>query len=197
MTRQRIALAVGAVAVTAVLVWLLFAALPRWFPRASSSASSGTPPPSGPTANEQPVRKIKARLFYVADDGLRLTGIEQEVPYAAQTPEQAREILKAQLAPTRPPLISAIPAGTTLRALFVTPEGQAFVDVSPEIVTAHPGGSLNELLTIYTVVHALTLNLPAITSVQLLVNGKEVDTLAGHVDLRRPLAKNLQLTIGE
>jgi hypothetical protein len=69
--------------------------------------------------------------------------------------------------------------------------------VSPEIVTAHPGGSLNELLTIYTVVHALTLNLPAITSVQLLVNGKEVDTLAGHVDLRRPLAKNLQLTIGE
>ena len=28
---------------------------------------------------------------------------------------------------------------------------------------------------------------------QLLVDGKEVDTLAGHVDLRRPLAKNLQL----
>jgi hypothetical protein len=27
--------------------------------------------------------------------------------------------------------------------------------------------------------------------VQVLVDGKEVDTLAGHVDLRRPLAKNL------
>jgi spore germination protein GerM len=197
MTRQRMALLAGAVAVTAVLAWLLFVALPRWVPRASGTASKDTSTPSSQTANEQPVRKIKARLFYVSDDGLRLTGIEQEVPYAAQTPEQAREILKAQLAPAGPPLISAIPAGTTLRALFVTPEGQAFVDVSPEIVSAHPGGSLNELLTIYTVVHALTLNLPAITSVQLLVNGKEVDTLAGHVDLRRPLAKNLQLTIGE
>jgi hypothetical protein len=27
--------------------------------------------------------------------------------------------------------------------------------------------------------------------VQLLVDGKEVDTLAGHVDVRRPLLKNL------
>jgi hypothetical protein len=51
------------------------------------------------------------------------------------------------------------------------------------------------MLTIYTIVHALTFNLPAVTAVQLLVDGKEVDTLAGHVDLRRPLSKNLQLAI--
>ena len=43
----------------------------------------------------------------------------------------------------------------------------------------------------YTIVNALTVNLPAVSGVQVLVNGKEVDTLAGHVDLRRPLAKNL------
>ncbi len=58
-------------------------------------------------------------------------------------------------------------------------------------MTAHPGGSLDELLTIYTIVNALTMNLPAVTSVQVLVDGKEVDTLAGHVDLRRPLTKNV------
>jgi hypothetical protein len=33
--------------------------------------------------------------------------------------------------------------------------------------------------------------LPAISRVQILVDGKEVDTLAGHVDLRHPLEKNL------
>ena len=43
----------------------------------------------------------------------------------------------------------------------------------------------------YTFVNALTTNLPAVTAVQVLVDGKEVDTLAGHVDLRRPLAGNL------
>ena len=49
-------------------------------------------------------------------------------------------------------------------------------------------------MTVYTIVNALTVNLPAITRVQLLVDGKEVDTLVGHVDLRRPLQKNLKWT---
>jgi hypothetical protein len=44
---------------------------------------------------------------------------------------------------------------------------------------------------VYTLVNALTENLPAITAVQVLVDGKEVETLSGHIDLRRPLAKNL------
>ena len=86
--------------------------------------------------------------------------------------------------------MSAIPAGTTLRALFITEGGEAYVDLSRELAAAHPGGSMNELLTVYTIVNALTVNLPAVTSVQLLVDGKEVETLAGHVDLRRPLGKS-------
>ena len=64
------------------------------------------------------------------------------------------------------------------------------MDFSPEISTGHPGGSKAELLTVYTIVDALTVNLPAIKAVQLLVDGKAVETLAGHVDLRGPLAKN-------
>jgi hypothetical protein len=47
------------------------------------------------------------------------------------------------------------------------------------------------MLTVYTLVDVLTVNLPAIATVQLLIDGKEVDTLAGHVDLRRPLVQNL------
>jgi hypothetical protein len=43
----------------------------------------------------------------------------------------------------------------------------------------------------------LTTNLPAVTSVQVLVDGKEVETLAGHVDLRGPLSKNLDYVQGQ
>ena len=59
--------------------------------------------------------------------------------------------------------------------------------------TAHPGGSLTELLTVYAIVNAVTANLPAIQRVQLLVDGKEVDTIAGHVDVRRPLTRDTTL----
>ena len=61
------------------------------------------------------------------------------------------------------------------------------------MASTHPGGSLDELLTVYAIVDALTVNLPSITGVQILIDGKEVDTLAGHVDLRRPLPANRAL----
>jgi hypothetical protein len=82
-----------------------------------------------------------------------------------------------------------VPPGTQVRAVYVT-SGEAYVDVSREVVTAHTGGSLNEQLTVQTMVAAVTVNLPAVSRVQILVDGKEVDTLAGHVDLRQPLARN-------
>jgi spore germination protein GerM len=121
-----------------------------------------------------------------------LTSVERDVPYGEGTIEQAKAIINAQIAPATEPLVSPVPAGTTLRALFVTPKGEAYVDLSGELAAAHPGGSLNELLTVYALVDALTVNLPAISTVQVLIDGKEVETLAGHVDLRRPLAKSLR-----
>ena len=66
------------------------------------------------------------------------------------------------------------------------------MDLSADAQAKHPGGALDELFTVYTIVNALTVNLPAITRVQILIDGKEVDTLSGHVDLRHPLQKNLQ-----
>ena len=158
------------------------------------AAAAAAPPPAAAVPAPQG-RKIKAQLFYVSDDGMRLVSVERDVPYAETAVDQAREILNAQVAPVAAPLVSAVPAGTVVRALFLTEGGQAYVDLSRDVATAHPGGSLNEMLTIYTIVHALTFNLPAVTAVQLLVDGKEVDTLAGHVDLRRPLSKNERLAI--
>ena len=70
---------------------------------------------------------------------------------------------------------------------------EAFVDLDATVRTKHPGGSMNELFTVYTIVNVLTTNLPDIQSVQLLIDGHEVDTLAGHVDLRHPLRKNENL----
>jgi hypothetical protein len=179
-----IAAAAFLIAAIALLVILLQ-------PRPSGQADA--PPPGAATADAAvPARTIKARLFYVSDDGTRLTSVEREVPFA-EGGEQAREIIAAQIAPAPATLVSAVPPGTSLRALYVTDRGDAYVDLSGEVVTAHTGGTLNELLTVYTIVNAVTVNVPAIRSVQILVGGKEVPTLAGHVDLRQPLAKNAAL----
>jgi spore germination protein GerM len=153
---------------------------------ATPTAAAASPAPAEP--------KIKATLYYISEDGLSLPGVQREVPFGDPIVEQARRIVESQLAAAPAPYVSPIPAGTRLRALYVGERGDAFVDLSGEVRGAHSGGSLDELFTTYAIVNALTVNLPAITRVQILVDGKEVDTLAGHVDLRRPLQKNLKWT---
>jgi hypothetical protein len=184
MTAWRAA-SVAAIALLVVaFVWVVRSA-PRW---RSSTRIVAAPSPTAPVP---PGRKIKARLFYINESGTKLIGIERDIAFAENAAEQAREIVAAQVGAVSEPLVSAVPAGTVLRALFLTDNGQAFVDLSREVASGHPGGTIDELLTVYTIVNAVTANLPAVTSVQLLVDGKEIDTLAGHVDLRRPLTKNL------
>jgi spore germination protein GerM len=87
-------------------------------------------------------------------------------------------------------LASAIPAGTTVRGVFRGARGEMYVDLSPEASSGHRGGSLDEALAVYAIVNAITTNLPDVKTVQILVDGKEVDSLAGHIDLREPLTKS-------
>lgn len=174
--------------VAAVAAWLLVVAVPRWYARPPAPA----PAAPGPAPEPGETRKIKATLYVVSPGGLRLVAIEREVPYGEGLAEQARRIVEAQVGEAPAPYAAPFPAGTTMRALFVTDRGDAFVDLSREASTRHPGGSLAETLTVYALVNALTVNLPAVSRVQILVDGQEVDTLAGHIDLRQPLPLNLR-----
>ncbi len=184
MGRLLLAILLG-VALALVIGWLLFARPTR------SIDPRGTPRAAGATGAAAETRRIKATLFYVAEDGTRLMPVEREVPYAADPVAQALALVQELVKPVEAPYAQAIPEGTTVRALFITDRGDAYVDLSPEASTKHPGGSLDELFTVYAIVNTITVNLPAVQRVQILVDGKEVDTLAGHIDLRRPLAKNL------
>jgi hypothetical protein len=89
-----------------------------------------------------------------------------------------------------PPLARAVPAGVTVRGVFMPGRDDAYVDLDSAFVKTLPGGSHNELLAAYAIVSVLTTNLSPVARVQILIDGREVETLAGHVDLREPLRKN-------
>lgn len=176
------------IGVTAFIAgWIMFAELPAGRPPSSGEMAVG-----GTTTNQVANDGLtEATLFYTSDDGMRLVEFSRKIERLPEPTAQARAILEAQLAQPPAPLLSPIPAGTRLLAIYVTERGDAFVDLSEEITTGHSGGSLDELFTVYAIVNALTSNLSAINAVQILVSGREVDTLAGHVDLRRPLEADL------
>ena len=139
-----------------------------------------------------------ATLFFVAEDGMSL--VEHQQPLNEEnrdnSADHARIVLEHQLGNAPPPLKSPFPEGTVLRAVYLSPDGDAFIDFNREITRGHGGGSLDELFTVYALVNALTTNLPGISAVQILIDGQEVDTLAGHIDLRRPLEQNMEWVSG-
>lgn len=144
------------------------------------------------------VRTGAAILFFVAEGGMALVQHEQqvEIDVADDSLTRARVILEHQLGEAPAPLASPFPAGTELRAVYLTPSGDAFVDLNREVTREHGGGSLDELFTVYALVNALTTNMPEISAVQILIEGREVDTLAGHIDLRHPLQRNMKWVTG-
>jgi hypothetical protein len=184
--RRFLPAAIGVVAL-GLLAWGLTSVLERLASPDDVEAVTTPPAPAAETPH------IAVTLFYATPEGDTLVPIRRDVPLGNGLVAQGRQILLAQLGQQPPaPHVSAIPAGTTLRAFYVSEKGDAFVDLGG-VSTAHPGGSLTELLTVQTIVHAVIANLPAIQRVQILVDGKEVDTIAGHVDIRRPLTRDASL----
>jgi hypothetical protein len=194
MTRLRALQLSVAVVACALLAWGVSAWLERLAAPVPLAEGEDTPAPVAPSGD---VPHITATLFYAGVDGQSLVRAQREVPLASGTVAQGREILTVLLQPAPPPYVSLIPPGTTLRAFYVSDRGDAFVDLSREASVNHPGGSFTELLTVYAIVNTVTANLPAIARVQILLDGRETDTLAGHVDLRRPLAPDLTVVRAE
>ena len=188
MTRGRSLQLVAGILFLGLLAWGVMTGLEYLVtPRVTTEGTA-----EEPTATAD-VPHITATLYYADAEGQTLVPIQREVPLAEDPVAQGRQILAAQMAPAPEPYVSVIPEGTMLRAFYVTERGDAFVDLSREVSANHPGGSFTELLTVYAIVNAVTANLPAIQRVQILVDGKEADTLAGHVDLRRPLQRDQSL----
>jgi hypothetical protein len=177
----KIAIASGIVLLAGGL-WLV-TLVPGWLSHEPGTAATA-PPPEAPSA-----RRIQATLFYVSDDGAELVPSAHEVPYGATPADQARQIVLAQVKAPPAGFVSAIPDGTAVHGVFMGSHGELYVDLTPEVLH-HPGGSLDETLAVYAIVHAVTSSLPDVTSVQILIDGKEVDSLAGHIDLREPIGRS-------
>lgn len=83
-----------------------------------------------------------------------------------------------------------VPIGTKVLGLKVE-NGTAFADFSKEIVKKGQG-SYNEMMLCYAIVNTLT-EFPEVKRVQILVEGKKVVSLGGHMDVEEPLTRNASL----
>lgn len=133
----------------------------------------------GPTGRQ-------AAIYFPATSGM-LEPELREVP-ADLDPAARKRWLAEQLVtgPKTEGLRSALPNGTQVAGVFAAPDGTVYIDFTiPEAVGM---GSTEELLAIYSIVNTMLLDDEAARWVVILINGRQRDSIAGHVDTSMPLA---------
>ena len=130
--------------------------------------------------------KIPAHLYF-ADRNNSFLKSEPRVMHQSHDPvEFGRAIVEALIKGPQKGLVRTIPVGTELSAIYIDPDNVCYVDLSESVTKKHPGGTNSELLTIYSVVNSLILNVSEIKQVKILIEGNEAPTLAGHINLQFP-----------
>jgi len=141
-----------------------------------ASTQPVAPPVLGPT---------EAVTLYVAyDEGALLRAQPARIPLPAGRQERAEELLRAllniYLDKTSPHLLGP---GSEIRDVYLVDPGLAVIDLNAAFADGHRSGVLVEELTVASLVQTLAANIPGITRAKILVDGKDRDTLAGHLDL--------------
>jgi hypothetical protein len=179
MIPRYLLIAVAALLLLVVSMGIYLRHMRRQAAKVESSASDAlpvTPPLSGPT---------ETVTLYVADDGAgMLRARSAQIPLPGGRQQRAEELLRALLRIYQQPGAShPLAPAADIRSIYLVAPGAAVIDLNAAFADQHRSGILSEQLTVNSLVETLAVNVPGINRVNILVEGKPRDTLAGHADL--------------
>jgi hypothetical protein len=150
-------------------------------------------PPLSPPATNQPPRNSTVTLFFDSADATGLVGETRDVASCpGDTPSCIKVVLESLAAGPVGNLAPVIPPTSTFNGVRL--DGPtATVDLGTSFIEGLPEGSAAEMTAVYALVNTVTFNFPAVKNVKLLLNGQELKTLNGHLDLSKPLEPDFTL----
>lgn len=81
-----------------------------------------------------------------------------------------------------------VPQSAKINRAFVDSRNIVYLDFNSRLKKDHPGGTTCEMLTVASIARTIFANFDAL-GVQILSDGKEMETLAGHLDTRHPFTR--------
>jgi germination protein M len=126
-------------------------------------------------------------LYFGVPDSVELGAERRDIPSGAGLGRDLASLFDDLASGPATDLVPLIPKGTRVRHVFLDASGTVYVDFTRELVTGFQGGLSRELLLVRSIARTLTVNYTGISRLQILVNGRAVPSLGGHIDLSRPL----------
>lgn len=130
-------------------------------------------------------RQERISIYVPSDSEGSIARQAVAVVMPSQPQERAQQALRALIsACTASGSAHPLPEGADVSTVFIVRDNLAVIDLNSAFVDNHPSGILVEQLTIASLAQTAAASTPGITQVKFLVDGKERDTLAGHVSLK-------------
>lgn len=170
------------IVVLAVVFAFIFFDRPEELPPRPPLPTAASSPDTSP-----PLQQIA--LYFFQPETLELVDFPRELHLSSDKLERLKQIISALLEQSPPTLTSTIPNGTLLYEVYLDEQSTVYLDFSGALSAAHIGGTSAELLTVQTILKTVQANFgEQVQHVQILIEGQEVDTIAGHVDISKPLS---------
>lgn len=149
--------------------------------REQQKTESAQPAPAAPFADG---KQEHIRMLVAYDEDLALRWREADIFMPADRSLRAREVMRALLAQyLQRPSPHPLARGADIKDVYMIGNDTLVVDTTSQFADGHPSGIVPEAMTLASLVETLTANVPGVSRVKFLVEGKERETLAGHVDL--------------
>ena len=129
---------------------------------------------------------VETKLYFSDIDAMYLVAEKRKIPKDSNLAKQI--IIELVKGPNNSNHYPTIPENTIVNEVYIS-DDIVYVDLSETIVKNHSGGSSSELMTVYSLVNSLT-EIPSIKGVQILVEGKQRESLTGHIDISMPLLRD-------
>ena len=136
---------------------------------------------------EVPMREVQ--LYFTAPEGTFLVPEPQDIPMCDVDRDCINSLLVSLINGSQQGNFPVLPKETKILGIEVEND-LVRVDFSKQLVDFHPGGSLTELLSIYSIANSLSESFPYIRQIQILVSGEVRQTLKGHVRIDQPIYAN-------
>ncbi len=140
-----------------------------------------------------PAERKEVLLYFSDSEGEYLIGEKRKILKKNAVREEAKETIIELIKGPGGKLIPTLPPRTKLLTLQINDAGVAKVNFNPALSKDHPGGTSAEMMTVYSIVNSLSLNFPQIKRVQILIDGKPIETITGHLSLGQPVSPKRDL----
>ena len=144
-------------------------------------------PQTANTSDELPP-SLQVKLFLFDPSLSELIAVYVELRLYPDLTERLKQIITALVNETRPNYRNPIPAGTKLNEAYIDNQMTAYLDFSHHLADGQIGGTTAEVITVSSILNTVFEAFPdEIRHVQILIDGKEVEKLGGHLDISNPL----------